>query len=367
MNIDSPTKDRCLFLLSFNRPEFLRETLDSLRKQTVGGWRIFLFQDGPREDHAQEDLHSIGKCEDEFCACFPEGTVIRHPRNIGIGLNMLAAQEHAFRALQCDVAYFFEDDLVLHKSYLDQLFRLEEILRPHRMQIPYFAAYGGVHTIPLPASVYLSDDLRFLEHFWGYGLFRDPWEDEQNLLKPYFDYLSGVDYTRRDHHLIRGIFHDLGWSHRATSQDGARTMALCSQGRCGVTTRQPLARYIGASGVHWSRRDFNAWGFPDVTPAEDAEPVTPALPEHLLKGLGEQFRRWVGEMQDLPQIALQRALDRTSSSPGTKECGADHHLEAEVAHFLRRIRAMEASTSWRITHPTRWVTDLVLKILGKIP
>ena len=242
---ESSPPARSLFLLSFNRPDYLRATLDSLQNQTDRNWQIFLFQDGPRADQLDDDLRAIERCVELFRGRFTEGRIVRNERNLGIGLNMLAAQQHAFKELGLDVAYFFEDDLVLHHRYIEQLALLEKAFRPHQKLVPYFAAYGTVHTVRIPPAAFVNKDLRYMEHLWAFGLFRSHWEEEQQILKGYFDYLAQVDYSQRDHQLIQGMFCNLGWTYPYTSQDGARMVALCVMGRCALSTRQPLAHYIG--------------------------------------------------------------------------------------------------------------------------
>ncbi|MBE2179824.1 MAG: glycosyltransferase [Chthoniobacterales bacterium] len=338
---------RCLFLLSFNRPDYLQATLDSLQQQTDRNWQIFLYQDGPRKDRLGTDVPGIEQCLELFRERFPEGRIVCSECNLGIGLNMLAAQRHAFGELGLDVAYFFEDDLVLHPRYVEQLVLLEEVFRPHQTLVPYFAGYGAVHTVTLPQSALVSSDLRFMEHFWAFGLFRSHWEEEQTILKGYFDYLTQVDYSQRDNQLIQRMFRNLGWAHPHTSQDGARTVGLCVTKRCAISTRQPMAHYIGQSGTHWNDCDYKAWGFSNVRPADDAIPVAPVFSEENAQELAEGFRHWVCERNEFALLALRRSL---------KEA------ESDMIRMHHRIRAMEGSTSWRVTAPLRSIADSIRRI-----
>lgn len=358
---------RSLFLLSFNRPDYLRTTLDSLQHQTDRNWQIFLCQDGPRADHLDDDLCAIGHCVELFRERFPEGRIVRKERNMGIGLNMLGAQQHAFKELDLDVAYFFEDDLVLHHRYIEQLVLLEEALRPHQKLVPYFAAYGTVHTVRIPQTALVNNDMRYMEHLWAFGLFRSHWEEEQQLLKEYFDYLSQVDYSQRDHQRILGMFCKLGWTYPYTSQDGARMVALCVMGRCALSTRQPLAHYIGQSGTHWNSCDYRAWGFPDVHPATDAIPVIPELSEENILQLTEGFRRWACTMRDLPLRALRQALEQAEGQDGLHLPATPEHPESEIARLHRRIRALENSTSWRLTGPLRSAAGRIQRMFQQRP
>lgn len=385
---------RHAYILSFNRPDCLRATLDSMREQTEPGWRVTLVQDGPRWDHREQDMRNIDRCISLFAERFPGAPIHQHADNKGIGMSVLGAQRHAFAESGLEVAYFFEDDLVLHERYFEQLAILEALFRLHRHQVPIFAAYGTLHTLRLPPLVHVGDDLRFMEHLWGYGLFREHWQQEQHLLAPYYDHLADVPYRERNHALIREIFADLGCPHEVTSQDGAQIVALRVLGRCALTTRPTLARYIGETGAHATPEFYRAWGFSEVQPAADAAPAHPAISEGLLTAACRQFPQWVEAMKNLPPtriVMLEQEVKRATaaleqSRPAmerkneelsaalkalerkqltleqTKSALEEARAELARAHdetegLRSRVQALQESTSWKITAPMRRIMD----------
>jgi len=323
--------ERLLCLLSFNRPHYLRRTLSSLRRQTNRDWELWLFQDGPRPDNWRYDAEAACRCVELARRYFPSAGVIRSSGNVGIARNMLAAQHFAFEERNLPVAYFFEDDLVLHRRYLEQLFLLERALSPWRCCVPYFAAYGDICSREMPASTQLSPDLSIMDHLWGFGLLREHWKAEQRLLAPYFDYIQTVPYRERDHAYIRGLFQQLGAPLAITSQDGARAVALSILGRAALRTRQPMAHYIGKEGTHFTPEVYRQWGFASHRVRYFTRPRAPRIDAQLAGMLASCYRQGVADLYPISEIRQSRE----STDHGSTDDVAAHGHDPQT----RRIAA----------------------------
>lgn len=354
-----PNESNQVFLISYNRPRILARTLEALRSQTCGDFRLTLVQDGPRYADDPDETDAIRQCVDTFRRMFPGGEVLRQEANAGAGLNILRAQERAFRELGLAAAFFFEDDLVPHRTYLEQLIILREALLPHRRSAPYFACYGAIHGFSPDKEHLAGSGLRFMDYFWGYGLFREHWEEEQALLQPYFAYLRSTPYRDRDDTVVHGIFRDLGHPRAFTSQDSARHVALLRLGRCALTTVPRRAAYIGEDGEHSTLANYDHWRFRRDALPHDMELVQPSLSSETLGAACLAFPEWLREMDQMPPnlIACQKhEIARLSSEVAVHE----HHLTAvtgEAAALRRELRAMRESTCWRATLPFQRVAD----------
>ncbi len=89
-----------LAIMSFDRPAFLEQVLESLKAQRGGamdGREVHLFQDGAVNRYSgitYADAADIDKCVAIFHAAFPGGKVHRSEDNIGVCENFLRAEEY---------------------------------------------------------------------------------------------------------------------------------------------------------------------------------------------------------------------------------------------------------------------------------
>jgi hypothetical protein len=264
--------------MSFNRPQFLEETLGSLKNQAehiIDGHEIHLFQDGAvnrysRIRYAKDD--DIVACINLFKKYFPNGIIHRSPENIGVCENFRRAENFVFKDLSAECAYFFEDDLVLSPHYIAMLNKILD-WAASMPNVAYFSAYG---------NYFASQDevaerhrhLMTLDHHWAFGLLRRHWEAMQPILQPFYDIVVGNDYSRRHHRDIFALYQQQEVAPRASSQDAAKALACDRLGLWRCNTVQPFARYIGTSGQHMTPEAFERLGF--------ARAVIATQPEHNL-------------------------------------------------------------------------------------
>jgi len=249
-------------LLSFNRPDYLRQVLASLLAQPdIAQREIFLFQDGDRHEDsnvAYAKPEQIKACIGLFREAFPRGHVLAARSNLGVAENMLRAERLFFEDLGADCGYFFEDDLVLSPRYLATLDRMREAAGASG-EVGYFACYGNLQA---DAETQRRDAaiLRPMAQLWGFGLFRDHWEAMQPELVEYYDFVCGRDYRRRPHAEILKLYRDRGVLVGASSQDDVKKALTYALGRVALNTTLVHARYIGEVGLHSNPDQYRSSG-----------------------------------------------------------------------------------------------------------
>lgn len=192
-------------VMSFNRPDYLRQVLASLAAQegaAIEEREIILFQDNWRNAHSGRvcaDAADIEASIAVFREIFPAGQVMLAPDNIGVAENFFRAETHMFREIGADCAYFFEDDLVLEAHYLATLDRLRDGFAASGAsggRVGYFACYGNLQASEAEQRKN-ARTLRRLGHNWGFGLFRQHWEEMQPVMADYYSLVLGRDYRGR--------------------------------------------------------------------------------------------------------------------------------------------------------------------------
>ena len=282
--------------MSFNRPNYLRKVLGSLREQVDCGIEqrtIILFQDGAvnpysNKRHASDD--DIDQCTEIFQDLFPESQFITSSVNLGVVLNFDQAERYGFEHLDAEAIIFPEDDLVLGRYYISIIDKLiETFLTDDR--VGYVAAYGG-HTKSVQEQHAHHQRLIGLTHNWGFALYRRQWRKMRPSLLEYLSLVRDVDYRYKDAQAICKLFASWGFGCPAISQDAAKTIACCRDNVIKINTYTCNAAYIGAHGLHMNPTLFAERGYDKtalyVEPAVEFEQLDDKRYETILR----EQRNW---------------------------------------------------------------------------
>ena len=256
-----------IVIMSFNRPQYLAETLESIRAQTplLDNRRIHLFQDGAVNAYSgikYGSMDEISRCIAIFCKMFPGGQLHYAKYNIGVCENYLRAERFVFESLQAPIAYFFEDDLVLSPKYLATLNILQSSFRLEP-RIGCFNAVGE-HLATFADQETNRHKLTTMRHRWGFAMKKSHWIEIHSLLKPYYRMVCGHDYRQRPHQEIRSWHSTWIEADHPTSQDFAKDLVALSLGCWQASTYFCLARYIGEVGTHSTPAHFAEHRYADA-------------------------------------------------------------------------------------------------------
>lgn len=236
-------------VLAFNRPQYLEKVLSSLRDQTISldnnltTFWIDGFQ-GSRDEHRwhRNRTQVVSKLAKEY---FPEARFVIRDKNHGIAMQYREAEAYSF-SLNTDVAFFFEEDLVLSRYYLEALIDLEEKTRSFP-QIGRFAVHGYIREAQDSLGAHQINEAGVT---WGFGLRRRQYEALLPLMSQYYDLIAGDSYWKRNHEAIRKMMLSHGIYQQATSQDRIKSSFARKLGFLGISTRSQLGQYIGRTGEH---------------------------------------------------------------------------------------------------------------------
>jgi Methyltransferase domain/Glycosyl transferase family 2 len=318
-----------IFLMSFNRPDYLQQVLKSLCAQVeceIDKRTIILFQDGAvnpysNERHASED--DISECVRIFYSLFPNGQVFRSPINLGVALNFDRAERYGFEELSAESVVFLEDDLVLSGHYLSIVDRLTERFAEDN-RVGYVAAYGD-HTKSIKAQHTHRRRLIGLTHNWGFALYRRQWLRMRPYVLQYLRVVEGTDYRHKDAKAIRDLFASWGFGCPAISQDAAKTIACCIDGVIKINTYGCNAKYIGSQGLHMNDKLYAERGYHKTELYPEAvmnfAPFDAAVYDTLLR----DQQAWAGEPATTVTESVSVPMTNDQKSPLLKVMGMPQH------------------------------------------
>lgn len=255
-------------LISFNRPHYFSQVVDSLEQQTqLDDTDFHLFLDGSinkfsKVRHSKDNL--IRESEATFDnSNLPNKTKHVRKENVGNGIQQFEAVE--FMSRNYDYFMIIEDDIVLSKHYL----RLIRLLIPE--------IKGDVFSANLN-SRRLCDKKDIQKHLRDYTYsnthwFAECWSAKQwEKVKPdylkYYRHIKSCDYSRRPHGNIRRLFKRNKLNIPQTSQDAGKDFALFRNKMRRITTMVNRGFYIGSQGMHFRPQVYDGFGFGKMKPYE---------------------------------------------------------------------------------------------------
>jgi hypothetical protein len=248
----------------FNRPEYAQKVLTSLSQQTlpVDPNRLFIYIDGFKGSiyETRGSLDKTREIEELAKAIFPAATVLRFEENCGIADLHNRLQERVF-ASNDPWAAFFEEDLILDKTYLQELSDLIEIVDEteevvkvacfqiisslYRLPRGYDGFYPGCGTKAFAerSSFYL-EKAPMLQYFV---------ELQQRKDLPEVKASKKVFFSRDSQRLaLLANAKGVGTLQSFFNKDAAVDVFLQSRGYLHVVTKPAMAKDIGEEGVHHS-------------------------------------------------------------------------------------------------------------------
>tara|TARA_Y100000310_G_scaffold139277_1_gene138574 strand:+ start:2157 stop:3005 length:849 start_codon:yes stop_codon:yes gene_type:complete len=257
-------------LVSFNRPHYLQQVIDSIKKQTYDDYEIYLFQDGAINKYSWRkaaNQNDIDECIRIFKNAFPDSDAFISNVNVGIAENWRYAEHTLFEKINAKEVLFLEDDLVLSKYYFETMYNMFNEFR-YDGEIGFFNAYGEVMEDGNPF------EMKEMGHLWSFGTTKKTWKRRQDFFEKYYNIIKGKDYAQRPLKEIYNLHRKVGAKDRiASSQDGAKCVAslLCNQIK--VSPKVNMAKYIGEIGFHATPAFYSQRGF-DRMPIYDEGPIS---------------------------------------------------------------------------------------------
>ncbi len=356
-------------VLLFNRPEYARTTLESLRDQTlaVPEDRLLVSVDGyaGSKDEALGRADRTAEVAELAREMFPGATVRRAPGNLGIARHFALVEQLAFADEADDWAVFFEEDFVLAPTYLDVLSRLIDHVGPEWRVVQVSAT--GDTMLPERRD---TDVLVPMFHAWAFALRRSHYLERKGIIDAYLEACGDVPYYQRDHDAVIARLVDFGIYPIGSAQDRVKQSIRKHFGRLALTTGRAYGRYIGVEGEHFTPETFTELGYDDPPDVSAALPDLADAIASMVPGLvREEQRAWSRELNVVWEDRLRTA--RSDAEARAAEAGrrladaeADARRSADEVSALRarlaetearleaserEVHAMRASRSWRAT------------------
>lgn len=241
-------------LYSFNRPDYLRQTIASLERNLPADW--FFFQDGAvREDGKKMSKEENIQQSLTILRDSPlDGELLYHGENVGITWQFKKAFE-LFEGY--DYLLIFEDDMIVSKDYISLVLNMAQAL-------PESILCCGHHNWweKFPEAK-LGDVVEGRCQLWGYWFPKSLFEVVRKDFESYVE-MVGKLHTARPHKEIMERFNV-----PTSAVDNFIGRRLWKWGYGRYATVWPRGKYIGKQGLHmnpgkWEQKfsGLSQWEYP---------------------------------------------------------------------------------------------------------
>ena len=240
-------------VMCFNRPDYFKKTLDSIKSNQQNGRKIFIFQDKPINAEGDKGYHEVSRIAEEFVVQNPrESIFIKNNVNLGIASQWFRVISFIIDFIGSSAAYIIEDDLVISENYLKSMDDLLELFGGDD-RVGVYSCFNPIHRED-------KAGYSLMGHDWGFCITKKSWDKIKNL---YFDYIllqSMRDYRSRDSSVIKDWFESLGfvWRNGFEGADSALEYFLAGNGLARISTNINLAMPIGEVGMHFTPEIFES-------------------------------------------------------------------------------------------------------------
>jgi len=261
----SPTFPHPIGLLLFNRFDYAKQVLESLRAQTlpVDQSQLHISIDGYAGSKAefQGKPDRTAAIEELARSLFPHATILSAEKNIGITeANCLLEQNMLESHPDATWIGFFEEDYVLSPDYLVITQQLISAAQPVD-DIVMVAATGET----------LDPDNRDVAgifpmgHLWAHLVRVSHVRERHEDVQIFRHQLSEKAYWERDRVALARIMASRGVFPIGVANDLQRLGLVFRYGRLGITTGLSYGEYIGVEGEHMSDSSFARFKFTGPT------------------------------------------------------------------------------------------------------
>jgi len=238
-------------IISWNRPQYLKELLKSLEANALDDLEFHLFQDGnickfTGTERTKESLimESVKLFEESK---LPEKKLHKQEKNVSVAINQFEAMRFLMKNYEQFI--FLENDIVVSKNFIGLMKR---VLMQYEDDGQIACISPGFRRKCYKDDVdYFANKLMLADgHFWAEACWSKKWKMVEDEFMAYYNIVQHRPYNQRDDAQIKALYARSGIMKSATSQDNGKDWAILKAGMRRARFIVNRATGIGDYGVH---------------------------------------------------------------------------------------------------------------------
>jgi len=238
-------------IISWNRPQYLKELLKSLEANALDDLEFHLFQDGnickfTGTERTKESLimESVKLFEESK---LPEKKLHKQEKNVSVAINQFEAMRFLMKNYEQFI--FLENDIVVSKNFIGLMKR---VLTQYEDDGQIACISPGFRRKCYEDDIdYFANKLMLADgHFWAEACWSKKWKMVEDEFMAYYNIVQHRPYNQRDDAQIKALYARSGIMKSATSQDNGKDWAILKAGMRRARFIVNRATGIGDYGVH---------------------------------------------------------------------------------------------------------------------
>jgi hypothetical protein len=238
-------------IISWNRPSYLKQLLESLEKNNLSDTYFDLFQDGfickftGKEVANPKDISASIKIFHD--SKLPNKSYCIRNQNVSVAINEFEAMQTLSKKYEYFI--FLEDDVILSSNFIVVM---KKLLKQFENDKRVACISSGFRLLCKESKIKQNLDRLIFKrgHFWAEACWSKKWEIIGRYYMPYYNLVKEKPYSRRNEDIIKRLFNDSGIKMMTTSQDQGKDWAIIKSGMRRVTLIVNRATGIGDLGIH---------------------------------------------------------------------------------------------------------------------
>jgi len=248
-------------IISWNRPQYFKELLVSLERNTLDDLEFHLFQDGhickftgtekTKKSLVKESIKLFEKSK------LPKKKVHLQKKNVSVAINQFEAMRFLMKNYEQFI--FLENDIVVSKNFFGLMKRvLIQFENDSRIACisPGFRRKCYEENMDYFANKLMLTD----GHFWAEACWSKKWKLVEDEYMAYYNIVQHRPYGQRDNASILALFKRSGIKRAATSQDNGKDWAILKSGMRRARFIVNRATGIGDYGIHSTPQKMKKMG-----------------------------------------------------------------------------------------------------------
>jgi len=238
-------------IISWNRPDYLKQSIDSLEKNDLSDTHFHLFQDGfvckftdKVVAKAKDIYHSIKVFHDSK---LPNKNYHVRDKNVSVAINQFEAMQTLYKNYEYFV--FIENDIVVSPHFI---LIMKRLLKQFEHDKRVACISPGLKLLCKEDKVKENIDRLIFKrgHFWAEGCWASKWKIIEKEYMDYYNIVKDSPYKQRNEEAIKKLSSNGGMKMKTTSQDQGKDWAIMKTGMKRARLIVNRSTGIGDYGIH---------------------------------------------------------------------------------------------------------------------